>query len=54
MGQVAVVFDTNVLVSGIGFGGKPWQCLLLDSPIGLVDTTSATSARIRLTKSKAG
>lgn len=29
MGSVAVVYDTNVLVSGIGFGGKPWECLLL-------------------------
>lgn len=29
MGSLAVVFDTNVLVSGIGFGGKPWECLLL-------------------------
>jgi len=29
MGTVAVVYDTNVLVSGIGFGGKPWDCLLL-------------------------
>lgn len=29
MGSLAVVFDTNVLVSGIGWGGKPWECLLL-------------------------
>lgn len=28
MGALAVVYDTNVLVSGIGFGGKPWQCLV--------------------------
>jgi predicted nucleic acid-binding protein len=26
---VAAVYDTNVLVSGIGFGGKLWDCLLL-------------------------
>lgn len=29
MGAVTVVYDTNVLVSGIAFGGKPWECLLL-------------------------
>lgn len=29
MGTISVVYDTNVLVSGIGFGGKPWECLLL-------------------------
>jgi len=28
MGSLRVVFDTNVLISGIGFGGKPWQCLV--------------------------
>lgn len=28
MGSVRVVYDTNVLVSGIGFGGNPWRCLL--------------------------
>lgn len=28
MGTVAVVYDTNVLISGIGFGGKPWRCLV--------------------------
>ena len=29
MGSLRVVFDTNVLVSAIGFGGKPWNCLVL-------------------------
>ncbi|MEF8825959.1 MAG: hypothetical protein V5A27_06420 [Halapricum sp.] len=28
MGSIAVVFETNVLVSGIGWGGKPWESLL--------------------------
>ena len=28
MGSIRVVFDTNVLVSAIGFGGKPWECLV--------------------------
>ncbi|SEL88587.1 putative toxin-antitoxin system toxin component, PIN family [Haloferax larsenii] len=27
MGQVTVVFDTNVLISGLGFGGKPKECI---------------------------
>ena len=27
MGSIRVVYDTNVLVSGIGFGGTPWRCL---------------------------
>ncbi|QOS13614.1 homolog to endonuclease VapC (plasmid) [Haloferax gibbonsii] len=27
MGQVTVVFDTNVLISGFGFGGKPKECI---------------------------
>ncbi|WP_318567231.1 putative toxin-antitoxin system toxin component, PIN family [Salinigranum marinum] len=27
MGQIAVVFDTNVLISGLGFGGKPKECI---------------------------
>lgn len=29
MGTIRVVFDTNVLVSAIGFGGKPWECLVV-------------------------
>ena len=29
MGSLQVVFDTNVLVSAIGFGGTPWDCLVL-------------------------
>lgn len=29
MGSVAVVYDTNVVVSGIGWGGPPWECLLV-------------------------
>lgn len=28
MGSLRVVYDTNVLVSAIGFGGNPWRCLL--------------------------
>lgn len=28
MGPVKVVYDTNVLISGIGFGGTPWRCLV--------------------------
>lgn len=28
MGSIRVVYDTNVLVSAIGFGGKPWECLV--------------------------
>lgn len=27
MGQIAVVFDTNVFVSAAGFGGKPDECI---------------------------
>ena len=27
MGTTRVVFDTNILVSALGFGGKPEQCL---------------------------
>lgn len=29
MGPLSVVYDTNVIISGIGWGGKPWECLLL-------------------------
>ena len=29
MGSLRVIFDTNVLVSAIGFGGKPWDCLVV-------------------------
>lgn len=29
MGSLRVVYDTNVLVSAIGWGGKPWNALLL-------------------------
>lgn len=28
MGPLPVVYDTNVLVSGIAFGGNPWRCLV--------------------------
>lgn len=27
MGTTRVIFDTNVLISALGFGGKPEQCL---------------------------
>ncbi|HGJ66184.1 TPA: putative toxin-antitoxin system toxin component, PIN family [bacterium] len=27
--SLTVVFDTNILLSGIGWGGKPYQCLEL-------------------------
>lgn len=29
MGSLSVVYDTNVIISAIGWGGKPWECLLL-------------------------
>jgi hypothetical protein len=28
MGEVTVVFDTNVVVSAAGFGGVPEQCIV--------------------------
>lgn len=40
MGSISVVYDTNVLVSGIGFGGKPWRCLLLSFVGGVEMVTS--------------
>lgn len=41
MGSPRVVFDTNVLVSGFGFGGKPDECisLALSGEIELVLST---------------
>ena len=29
MGSIRVVYDTNVLVSAIGFSGKPWESIVL-------------------------
>jgi predicted nucleic acid-binding protein len=29
MGSLTVVYDTNVLISGIGWSGRPWGCLQL-------------------------
>lgn len=43
MGAVRVVFDTNVLVSAIGFGGKPWDCLVL-AFVGDVEMVTADMA----------
>lgn len=43
MGAVRVVFDTNVLVSAIGFGGKPWECLVV-AFIGEVEMVTAEAA----------
>ena len=43
MGSLRVVFDTNVLVSAIGFGGKPWNCLVL-AFIGDVEMVTADAA----------
>lgn len=28
MGTVTVIFDTNVIISGAGFGGAPEQCII--------------------------
>lgn len=41
MGSPTVVFDTNVLVSGFGFGGKPDECfsLALSGEVEMVLTT---------------
>lgn len=43
MGAVRVVFDTNVLVSAIGFGGKPWECLVV-AFVGDVEMVTADAA----------
>lgn len=43
MGSLRVVFDTNVLVSAIGFGGKPWNCLVL-AFVGDVEMITADAA----------
>lgn len=43
MGTLRVVYDTNVLVSGIGFGGKPWECLVL-AFVGDVEMVTADAA----------
>ena len=43
MGAVRVVFDTNVLVSAIGFGGKPWECLVV-AFMGEVEMVTAEAA----------
>jgi len=43
MGSLRVVFDTNVLVSAIGFGGKPWDCLVL-AFVGDVDMVTVEAA----------
>ena len=43
MGSLRVVFDTNVLVSAIGFGGKPWDCLVL-AFVGDVEMITAEAA----------
>jgi len=43
MGTLRVVFDTNVLVSAIGFGGKPWECLVV-AFVGDVEMITAPAA----------
>ena len=43
MGSLRVVFDTNVLVSAIGFGGTPWDCLVL-AFVGDVEMVTADAA----------
>jgi len=43
MGSIRVVFDTNVLVSAIGFGGKPWECLVR-ALVGDIEMITAASA----------
>lgn len=43
MGPIRVVYDTNVLVSAIGFYGKPWQCLLL-AFVGDVEMVTSEAA----------
>lgn len=43
MGSLRVVFDTNVLVSAIGFGGTPWDCLAL-AFVGDVEMITAEAA----------
>ena len=43
MGSIRVVFDTNVLVSAIGFGGKPWECLVR-ALVGDIEMVTAEGA----------
>jgi len=43
MGSLRVIFDTNVLVSAIGFGGKPWDCLVV-AFVGDVEMVTADAA----------
>lgn len=43
MGSLRVVFDTNVLVSAIGFGGTPWDCLVV-ALVGDVEMVTADAA----------
>lgn len=45
MGQVTVVFDTNVLVSALGFGGTPLEALLraFQDDVDLVATDATIS-----------
>jgi putative PIN family toxin of toxin-antitoxin system len=51
MGPVTVVFDTNVLVSALGFGGKPLQAVVYalddaDTEIVASDETLAELGRV--------
>jgi predicted nucleic acid-binding protein len=43
MGQIRVVFDTNVIISAIGFGGRPLDALLqvFDHTVQLVTSGEA-------------
>lgn len=43
MGSLRVIFDTNVLVSAIGFGGKPWDCLVV-AFVGDIEMVTADAA----------
>lgn len=47
MGQIRVVFDTNVIISAIGFGGRPLEALLqaFDQNVQLV-VSEATLAEL--------
>lgn len=42
MGEVRVVLDTNVLVSALGYGGKPEECLItaMDEAVPVTSVTS--------------
>jgi len=48
MGTVTVVFDTNVLVSALGFGGKPLEVLVhaLDDPKTGIAASEPTLAEL--------